>query len=141
MSINRPLKVGDKLRLAAKPNKVGLFESAVVKGLDEADGEGFLWLLAKRPNGTESLLTFTEQIVMDHWELVPDFFIEGEVYTYSSRGPSVPYRIEKVYEIDNPVSTYDHLLAVAEGTNSVGKKWITILDTDAFTNMTKLEKW
>lgn len=144
MTINRPLKVGDKLKFVAGAGNLRIYDSAEVKSIGEAEGEDYAWLLVKRPSGVESLLTFDEAFVRDNWELVPDFFVKGEVYKYTTGYGETFFAIKEVYELDNPTSEWERLFATAEATNGKGKKWITVLDVASFNSMIRweeLEKW
>lgn len=141
MAIHKPFRAGDKLSVA-NPNALSLYKSAEVKGIGEAGGERFVWLLTVSASGAERLLTFADETVRGYWKLVPDFFVKGKTYKYSNRLSAVRFEIKDVHEVDNPVDPRDSPAAVAEGTNAFGQKWITVLHEDSFKIMVEdLGKW
>lgn len=134
MAIDRPLKIGDKLKNCSS---VGLYVYAEVKGLNTINGAVYVWLLTETHLGEKRMLTFREDDVVDGWSLAPDFFVKDGIYGHPGVS-STSYKIKNVYEVENGISDEWALAAVAEVTNYDGKRWLTILNIESFDCLVEL---
>ena len=137
-------KVGDKFR--SRKGLVSAFRSGEIVGVHKSGN----WILSveghaqydtiKHPFESETLVV-RDEIDLDMYDLVPDFFEEGKAYRFRRDGiKDAIYEVTQVLVNRRPATAAQNLQALALRTHENESKWV-LLEAGVFEQMEEDVNW